>query len=91
MNSSFQGTAAGVNGSEKMITQSPTQTTATVLIHLYFAPSVQAPGVKLSPARQAQVHRRDVGDVEGDHGDRHDGEERDRDSGLVAGQGGQGD
>ena len=50
-NSSFHGTAAGVNGSEKMITQRITQIVATVHIQRYLPPRFQAPGSNLSPAR----------------------------------------
>ena len=55
----LHGTAAGVNGRQKMITHSATQTIAIRLIHLYLRPSVHGPGSNLSPIRQ----RRNTGIV----------------------------
>src|SRR3954454_12264942 len=50
--SELPGTPAGTNGRLKMTVAMIVHTTAIGHIHLYFAPSVQAPGVNLSPARQ---------------------------------------
>src|SRR4051794_32315298 len=51
-NSSRHGTAAGLNGRQKMTTQIATQMIAAGLIHLYLRPSVHGPGSNASPIRQ---------------------------------------
>jgi hypothetical protein len=55
----FQGTAAGVNGRQKMITHSATQAIAMMLTHLYLRPRVHGPASNASPIRQ----RRNTGIV----------------------------
>ena len=67
-----------------MITHRATQTMAIRLTHLYFAPSVHGPASNLSPIRQRRNTGIDVRDVETDHRDRGDGEERDRKTRVVA-------
>ena len=57
LNSLFHGTAAGVNGRQKMIVISPTQKVAKLFIHLYFLPLFHGPGSNSSPLRQ----RRKIG------------------------------
>src|SRR3954453_4228793 len=54
---SFQGTPRLDVGSSAMTDDTAISATATRHIHLYFEPSVQLPGTKLSPARQ----RRKIG------------------------------
>jgi hypothetical protein len=51
-NSSFHGTAAGVNGRQKITVMIPTQIVAARFIHRYFGPLFHGPGLNASPMRQ---------------------------------------